>query len=67
MLIIIKIYTVIVDDSNVMRQIFQSDVWLNRPTDKWLRERSFGKELGNSIKMIDRIVIIIITIYLSFY
>ncbi|CAL8121818.1 unnamed protein product [Orchesella dallaii] len=37
---------VVIDDYDVIRQVLQSDVWLNRPTDKWMMERSFGKSLG---------------------
>lgn len=42
--------TVVIDDYNTIRQIMSSDNWLNRPTDEWMMERSYGKQLGSQFK-----------------
>lgn len=40
------IFKVVIEDIELFRQVFQSDMWLNRPVDKWMLERSFNKSIG---------------------
>ncbi|ODM98812.1 Methyl farnesoate epoxidase, partial [Orchesella cincta] len=37
---------VVIEDYETIRQVLQSEIFLNRPIDKWTQERSFGKPLG---------------------